>query len=395
MRFLVDAAELPLGNVAVIAAQLLLGLELHAVVGELGLAALAVLAGAVFALVDGALRAAPDILAHAAVDLVLRLVALGHRVLIVDQVLRIAPSFVPDLPEPTGFEPKRKSVNGKTAGRETPRGPNGPRDGRFLGAIGRGCQTPAVERASRRGRSRQAPPPRPADGVRPEVKTARAGRALGARRRRPEQIDHPAGDGGGRVDVIAPARAPASRSRRSSSGIMRAGQHDGVGARAVGLDEARRNLGGDRRRRRRARPLSSASANSASRGEPTSVTAQSLPCSRMSARVYSRFTVASVPSTDTSLLFELEHAGLIAGTVPTNGTLNFFAQLRRAPGPRRCCRRPPRGPAGAPRSARPSPSTHAGDQHRLVLAAVGEERVVGGIDETRVGPRLRRSRGTR
>ena len=43
----------------------------------------------------------------------------------------------------------------------------------------------------------------------------------------------------------------------------------------------------------------------------------------MSLRVYSRLTVASVPSTDTSLLFELEHAGLIAGTVPTNGTLNF------------------------------------------------------------------------
>ena len=80
--FRIDAAELLLGNVAVVAAQLLLGLELHAVVGELALAALAVLAGAVFALVDGALRAAPDILAHTAVDLVLRLVALGHRVLI-------------------------------------------------------------------------------------------------------------------------------------------------------------------------------------------------------------------------------------------------------------------------------------------------------------------------
>ena len=81
-RLVVDAAELLLGNIAVVAAQLLLGLELHAVVGELALAALAVLARAVFALVDGALRAAPDILAHTAVDLVLRLVALGHRVLI-------------------------------------------------------------------------------------------------------------------------------------------------------------------------------------------------------------------------------------------------------------------------------------------------------------------------
>ena len=76
--FLVDAAELPLGNVAVIAAQLLLGLELHTVVGELALAALAVLAGAVFAPVNRALRPTPDVLAHPAVDLVLGLHALGH-----------------------------------------------------------------------------------------------------------------------------------------------------------------------------------------------------------------------------------------------------------------------------------------------------------------------------
>src|SRR5262249_37192399 len=96
---LIDAAELALGNVAVVAAQLLLGLELHAVVGELGFAALAVLAGAVFALIDGALRAAPDILAHTAVDLVLRLVALGHRVLMFKfRFLRIAPSFAPGNP---------------------------------------------------------------------------------------------------------------------------------------------------------------------------------------------------------------------------------------------------------------------------------------------------------
>ena len=80
--FMVDAAELLFRDGAVIAAQHLLCAQLHAVVGELALAALAVLAGAVFAFVDGALGAAPDILAHAAVDLVFRLVALGHRVLI-------------------------------------------------------------------------------------------------------------------------------------------------------------------------------------------------------------------------------------------------------------------------------------------------------------------------
>jgi isochorismate pyruvate lyase len=55
-------------------------------VRHLALAALTVLAGAVFALIDGTLGAAPDVLPHAAVDLVLRLVALGHRVLILVQV---------------------------------------------------------------------------------------------------------------------------------------------------------------------------------------------------------------------------------------------------------------------------------------------------------------------
>src|ERR1700760_885141 len=79
--FDIDAVELAFGDVGVIAFQLLLGAQLHAEVRKLALAALAMLAGAVFALVDGALRAAPDILAHTAVDLVLRLTALSHRVL--------------------------------------------------------------------------------------------------------------------------------------------------------------------------------------------------------------------------------------------------------------------------------------------------------------------------
>src|SRR5581483_10092345 len=80
-RLDIDAVELAFGDVGVIALQLLLGAELHAEVGELALAALAVLAGTVLAAVDGALRPAPDILAHTAIDLVLRLTALGHRVL--------------------------------------------------------------------------------------------------------------------------------------------------------------------------------------------------------------------------------------------------------------------------------------------------------------------------
>src|SRR5262249_851047 len=61
--FRIDAAELLLRDVGVIALELLLGTQLHAEVGELALAALAMLAGAIFAAVDGALGAAPDILA--------------------------------------------------------------------------------------------------------------------------------------------------------------------------------------------------------------------------------------------------------------------------------------------------------------------------------------------
>ncbi len=76
--FLVHAAELTLGNVAVVALELLLGAELLAVVGELALAALAVLAGTGFTLVERALGPAPDVLAEAAIDLVLGADALGH-----------------------------------------------------------------------------------------------------------------------------------------------------------------------------------------------------------------------------------------------------------------------------------------------------------------------------
>ncbi len=38
--------------------------------------------------------------------------------------------------------------------------------------------------------------------------------------------------------------------------------------------------------------------------------------------MYSRLTVASVPSTDTSLDLDALQAGLMAGTVPTKGTVN-------------------------------------------------------------------------
>src|SRR4029077_16898389 len=74
----VDRLELLLGDVAVIAFQLLLGAELLAVVGKLAAAPLAVLAGPVFTLVVRALRPAPNILAEPAVDLMLRVHTFRH-----------------------------------------------------------------------------------------------------------------------------------------------------------------------------------------------------------------------------------------------------------------------------------------------------------------------------
>src|SRR6516165_3744088 len=89
--------ELTLGDIAVIATQLLLGAQLHAVVGELALAALPVLAGAVFASVHRTFRATPDVLGQPAIDLVLGFTALGHRVLsLVFRFGGTAPSFVPN-----------------------------------------------------------------------------------------------------------------------------------------------------------------------------------------------------------------------------------------------------------------------------------------------------------
>src|ERR1700730_4056817 len=131
-RFLIDAVELALGNVAVIAAKLLLGTQLHAVVGELALASLTVLAGPVFAFVDGTLGAAPYILAHAAVDLVFRLVALCHRVLISCRCARIAPSSVPALPKPTGLT---LSEGKPRVAKRRANLPRGARGARYLGRM--------------------------------------------------------------------------------------------------------------------------------------------------------------------------------------------------------------------------------------------------------------------
>ncbi len=76
--FMVACPELLLGHVAIIALEFLLGAQLDAEIGNLALAALAMLAGAVFALVHRGLWTTPDILAHTAIELVLGAGALRH-----------------------------------------------------------------------------------------------------------------------------------------------------------------------------------------------------------------------------------------------------------------------------------------------------------------------------
>src|SRR5439155_19753728 len=76
-RLFIEPPELALAVIGVVALELLLGWPLGAVVGRL-LAPLAVLARAILAAVEGAFRAAPQIDAETAVDLVLRFLALAH-----------------------------------------------------------------------------------------------------------------------------------------------------------------------------------------------------------------------------------------------------------------------------------------------------------------------------
>src|SRR5689334_2482142 len=77
-RFLVNAPELTFRDIPVVAAQLLFSLELNAVVGQLALAPLAMLARPVFAPIYRTFWPTPDVLAHPAVKLVLGFHALGH-----------------------------------------------------------------------------------------------------------------------------------------------------------------------------------------------------------------------------------------------------------------------------------------------------------------------------
>jgi len=78
----------------------------------------------------------------------------------------------------------------------------------------------------------------------------------------------------------------------------------------------------------------------------------------------------------------------MAGTVADERTCEFFPQRRQHNGRRGVCRRSPPGPVGARRSALPLQSSTRTTSLAFVLAGVGEEGVVGGIDEAGVRPRF-------
>ena len=163
-----------------------------------------------------------------------------------------------------------------------------------------------------------------AQRVRPfEVKIISAPAVIGFAAGGAEQIRHPPRDRGRRIDPVdRPWREPDEPVHQQR--IMGAGQHDGVGARRIVFavaDKARREFGRDIAASLTSPPLNAASASEARSAEPTSVTSQPCAKSRISALVYSRLTVPLVPSTETRLVFDRAQAGLIAGTVPTKGTV--------------------------------------------------------------------------
>ena len=106
----------------------------------------------------------------------------------------------------------------------------------------------------------------------------------------------------------------------------------------------------------------------------------------MSARVYSRATVASVPSTETRRVTEAAQAGLIAGTVPTNGTENFSRSSGSTMVEAVLQAMTTRSGRCAAISS-PISADDAGDQRGLVERAIGKRRVVGDIDKIGVRPR--------
>ncbi len=271
----IDVLELLLGDIAVIALQLLLGAELNAEIRELAFAPLAVLAGAIFAEVDRAFRPAPDILAVTAVDLVLRLCALCHpKVLVYQWVSALLCQAFQGLAD----REVEKRLELPRVARKTSAGPNGP--------------------AKRQGHS----PDRSRCQILPDVGIEADGTQNRLQRRRPglagrQQCPaaaravipahhgcHMTGDRRRRIDPFhRPRRQPLETP--DQKGKVGAGEHDDIGALARSF---RRKPVRSRRKSASsatASPRMKASASDASRAEPTSRTSQLPANSAISARV--------------------------------------------------------------------------------------------------------------
>ncbi len=129
----VEVTELAFGDVAVIALEFLFGAQVDAEIRELTPPRLAVLAGAIGAHVDRAFGPAPEVFAHAAVDLVLGFLAFAHECFL--------------------------TISGTVAGATKQGGPlaaTGPHNGRGCSPTPSACQLP--ER--RRGRTNAETTPR-------------------------------------------------------------------------------------------------------------------------------------------------------------------------------------------------------------------------------------------
>ena len=175
-------------------------------------------------------------------------------------------------------------------------------------------QAPEIRRSAlrqcRRGRAGPA--------VKGSARGGRRGPAARARRYA-DEIDDPPRDRRGRVDPGTGQGASRSSMRAAAGNACRRARPCRCAGRPASTKQGAISAaiaGVARPARRAARPprcRRAALSRPGSRRSPGR-NRGSAPC------VYSRFTVAWVPSTETRLLFEPAQAGLIAGTVPTNGT---------------------------------------------------------------------------
>ena len=134
-------------------------------------------------------------------------------------------------------------------------------------------------------------------------------------------------------------------------------------------------------------PWSSASANSASRREPTSVTSLPLAKSRMSARVYSRLTVACGAEHRHALAERAGAGGLDRRHHADEGNGKAGAQVRENKGRGGVAGNDHEvGAVGLDQLAHEVDD--ARDQLRLAMPAIGKEGVIGDVDVAGVGARL-------